>query len=240
MLKSRCNLIILSRYFFRVVSVSQDIRQQLVSKLGFRKDRINVIHNGVQIPDLSKTSGGSKYFIIGSSGRLFPVKDYPFMLEIAREVKKRSAEIQFVLAGDGPEHQRLETLIQKYNLKGMFALKGHLEQMAPFYRNLDIYLNTSVHEGIPLSVLEAMSYELPVIAPDVGGFAEMVDNGKEGYLLGERDPELFAERCLTLYENERLRKRMAKAARRKVVREYSSEKMAEKYFNLYREAVNTG
>jgi glycosyltransferase involved in cell wall biosynthesis len=240
MLKSRCNLMILSKYFHGVVSVSQDIRQHLIKNLGFSKDRVNVIHNGIRISDALNTSGRSNYFTIGSSGRLFPVKDYPLMLEIARKVIKKSGKIRFVLAGDGPERYRLQTLIKEHNLSETFALPGHLDDMPPFYRKLDLYLNTSVHEGMPMSVLEAMSYELPVIAPEVGGLGEIVDDGKNGYLLRERDPGIFAEKCLALYENKGLRKRMAKAARRKVVREYSSEKMAENYYNLYREAVNTG
>ena len=87
--------------------------------------------------------------MIGSAGRLYPVKDYAFMIEIAKAVKEKTKHIKFHLAGEGPEGAKLRVLIQQYSLNETFVLKGHLEDMLPFYRSLDLYLNTSVHEGIP-------------------------------------------------------------------------------------------
>jgi glycosyltransferase involved in cell wall biosynthesis len=80
---------------------------------------------------------------------LFQVNDYPFMIEIAKAVKEKTKHIQFHLAGEGPERSKLQALIQEYSLNETFVLKGHIEDMLPFYRSLDLYLNTSVHEGIP-------------------------------------------------------------------------------------------
>ena len=65
------------------------------------------------------------------------------------------------------------------------------------YKGLDVYLNTSFHEGIPISVLEAMAYRIPVIAPKVGGLMEVLEDGVQGYLTEGRNPKDFAERCLT-------------------------------------------
>jgi len=103
------------------------------------------------------------------------------------------------LAGEGPERSNLQALIQKYNLNETFVLKGHLDDMFPFYRSLDLYLNTSVHEGIPMSILEAMPHGLPVVAPNVGGISEVVDNGEDGYLIKNRDPKAFARHFLFLF-----------------------------------------
>ena len=110
--------------------------------------------------------------------------------------------------------------------------------MLPFYRSLDLYLNTSVHEGIPMSILEAMAYSLPVVAPDVGGISEVVSNSEDGYLIEKRDPWAFAEKCFLLYENRQLRRRMARAAREKVVKSFSVENMAAQYHELYLNVVN--
>jgi glycosyltransferase involved in cell wall biosynthesis len=90
--------------------------------------------------------------------------------------------------------------------------------MSTFYRGVDLYLNTSIHEGIPMSVLEAMAHGLPVVAPNVGGISEIIDQGVEGYLLEDRDPKASAEKFFLLYENKGLRERMSHAAREKVVR----------------------
>jgi len=65
------------------------------------------------------------------------------------------------LAGEGPERSKLQAQIQQYGLNETFVLQGHLDDRLPFYRSLDLYLNTSVHEGIPMSILEAMAHGLP-------------------------------------------------------------------------------
>jgi glycosyltransferase involved in cell wall biosynthesis len=215
------------------VGVSGEIKEAFIRQYRFKEDRISVIHNGIEIPELLGTRENSEYFVIGSSGRLFPVKDYAFMIEIARTVLKKTNRARFQLAGDGPEKIKLKALASRYHLDNVFAFKGHIQDISPFYQGLDLYLNTSVNEGIPLSVLEAMAHKLPVIAPRVGGLPEIVDDGVQGYLLEERNPKAFAEKCLFLYENKFLRQRMSEAAREKVEQRFSMEQMARDYFNLY-------
>ena len=173
--------------------------------------------------------------MIGTAGRLCPVKDYTFtlMMEIAKAVKEETKHIKFHLAGEGPERSKLQALIQQYGLNETFVLKGHIEDMLPFYRSLDLYLNTSVHEGIPMSILEAMAHGLPIVAPDVGGISEIVSNDEDGYLVSTRDPKAFAEKCFLLYKNRQLRRRMAGAAREKIVKSFSVENMAAQYHELY-------
>jgi len=230
----KANFIGLARYFFTVV-VSEDIRTVLVSRLGFRNDSVQVIHNGVQIHEFNLSKNGGGPFVIGSSGRLFPVKDYPLMVEIARAVTSTGVnDVRFELAGDGPEMPALETLIQSYNLSDSFSLKGHQSDMASFYRGLDVYLNTSLHEGIPMTILEALSHGLPVIAPAVGGIVEIIDDGIDGFLIDSRNPQDYADKCLLLNENWELLDKMKQAARAKAERTFSAEMMAERYYRLYR------
>jgi len=160
------------------------------------------------------------------------------MIEIVKAVKEETKHIEFHLAGEGLERSKLQALIQKYGLNETFVLRGHLEDMPVFYRSLDLYFNTSVHEGIPMSILEAMAHGLPVIAPDVGGISEVVSNGEDGYLIENRDPRAFAEKCFLLYENKQLRRRMAGAAKEKIVKSFSVENMAAQYHELYLKVVN--
>ncbi len=231
--KSKTNFFVLSRYYMKVVAVSGDIQKYFINDLGFCTERVAVIHNGIEIPPTVHTKAAGGPFVIGSSGRLFPIKDYPLMIRIAQEMAPGS-EIFFALAGDGPEMGALEEAIDECGLAGRFFLKGHLEDMDSFYRGLDLYLNTSVHEGIPMTILEAMTHGLPVVAPMVGGIGEIIDDGVEGFLIPNREPKAFAEKCLLLQDPE-LRHRMGRAARVKVERVFSAEQMARKYYQLYRE-----
>ena len=89
-----------------------------------------------------------------------------------------------------------------------------------------------------MSILEAMAHGIPVVAPDVGGISEVVDNCEDGYLIDTRDPKAFVEKCFLLYKNRELRRRMARAAREKVVKSFSVENMAAQYHELYLNVVN--
>jgi glycosyltransferase involved in cell wall biosynthesis len=238
---SRANFFIVSHWFHRVVAVSHDIQKELPRRYGFKEERISLIHNGLEIPESGPATGQRKEsFVIGSSGRLFPVKDYPLMIEIAKVMREKTNHVQFQLAGDGPEMGRLQALMEKYDLYSCFELKGHVDDMSDFYRGLDLYVCTSIHEGLPMSVLEAMAHGIPIVAPAVGGLSEIVENGVEGYLLKGRNPEEFAEKCLGLARNEELRRRMSKAARHKVERQFSLDKMAQRYHDLYVEVMKSG
>ena len=104
-----------------------------------------------------------------------------------------SEDVRFELAGDGPERPALEAMVQRHGLNAGFILKGHQDDMESFYRGLDIYINTSVHEGIPMTILEALAHGLPVIAPAVGGIVEIIEDGKEGFLIDGRSTGDFAE-----------------------------------------------
>jgi L-malate glycosyltransferase len=234
---TKLNFILLSRYFHNVIAVSKDIKKVLISQYGFPKDKVVVIHNGINIPEDILLDNDNNSFVVGSAGRFSPVKDYLLMVRIGREILKESHEIRLKLIGDGPEKAKIQKFIRIYGLDKTFLLEGFLEDTSSFYRGIDIYLNTSLHEGISMSVLEAMSYGLPVIAPKVGGFTEIIDDGEQGFLIEGRYPEKFAEKCMALYKDKALRKKMSLAAREKVTKEFSIDQMAHKYYQLYRDAL---
>jgi len=231
-LTSGFNQFILKKYFHKFGVVSKDIEETFIGKYGFLKEKIKVIHNGIEIPKNINLKNDNQ-FVIGSAGRLFPVKDYPLMVNIAWEVLKQANNIQFKLAGEGPEYLRIRNLIEEFSLNGNFVLEGFMEDLTPFYHKLDIYLNTSLHEGIPISVLEAMSHGIPVIAPRVGGLKEIITDGVDGFLIESRNAKDFAQKCLQLYLDRNLRLKMGQAAREKIVNEFSLENMADQYHRLY-------
>jgi len=232
--KSLVNYLLLSRFFI-TVAVSINIRNLLTNSHYFSPVKIEVIHNGIDLPEQAPQKKESAPFVIGSSGRLFPVKDYPLMVEIARLVAATAAmNVRFGLAGDGPGMPALEALIQSYNLSSSFSLKGHQDDMDSFYRGLNVYLNTSLHEGIPMTILEAMSHGLPVIAPAVGGIVEIIDDGIDGFLIDSRNPQDFADKCILLNEDMELLNKMKRAAREKAEKSFSAQRMAESYYRLYR------
>jgi glycosyltransferase involved in cell wall biosynthesis len=233
----RLNFFLLSRYFQGTVAVSNEVRTILTERHGFDENRTFVIYNGTEPCDgtLPDRSGGR--FTIGSSGRFFPVKDFPLMVEVAREIAKHEAGIRFELAGTGPEKERIAETVRLHGLDETFLFRGFLREVSTFYQGLHLYLNTSRHEGIPMSVLEAMAHGLPVVAPDVGGLKEILDDGVHGFLIKGRDPRSFAERCMLLYRDDALRQRMGLAAKARIEAVFSNGRMALEYHQLYRTAA---
>lgn len=132
----------------------------------------------------------------------------------------------------------LEGKVMEAGIQEHFHFLGHLSDMNAFYNKIDVYINTSVHEGIPMSVLEAMSHKLPVIVPKVGGFVEIVEDGVHGYLVDNRNPSMFADRCIDLLSDEKKRQRMAEAARQRVTGYFSRETMANQYYQLYQKLLD--
>jgi len=237
-LLSRANRYLMSRYFKCIVAVSEDMCITLSEKYGLPAGKIVVIHNGTEIPEENNPDRRNHPFTIGSAGRFFPVKDFSFFVEVAAEVKLCVKDIRFELAGEGPEFENITERIYRHGLQNVFHLKGFVEDIPVFYMGLDLYINTSIHEGLPMSVLEAMSHGLPVIAPKDGGIKEVVTDGLQGFLIEGRDPKRFAQKCLAIYKDRNLRQSMGAASREKVAKEYSIITMTEKYYELYKKILS--
>lgn len=229
---ARLNLMLLARRFDAVVAVSEEMGR-FFSARGLPPSRLKVIHNGIKIPGLPERRTGGKTAVIGSSGRLVKVKDFALLVDIAREVCDNTDLARFEIAGEGPERDDIEKRISERSLNGRFVLKGHIDDISGFYQGVDIYINTSVHEGIPISVLEAMSMGIPAIAPLTGGLGEIIEDGVSGHLARTRSPGEFAGKCLEMAGDETMRRSMGLNARKRVVERFSVERMAEKYMGLY-------
>jgi glycosyltransferase involved in cell wall biosynthesis len=227
------NFTLLRRRFHRVVAVSRDIRDTFIRGLGFPEDKVCVVHNGISASRPLAPRDERRGFVVGSSGRLTGVKDYPLMVEIAREVAREEPDVRFELAGEGPDEPVIARRIQALGLEDVFRVRGFVEEIESFYSGLDLYLNTSRHEGIPMTLLEAMSLGIPVVAPDVGGIGEIVEDGVSGFLVRGRDPAVFAERCIRLRRDASMRSRFSAAARERVRNYFSTGRMVEEYMNIY-------
>ena len=228
------NLSVISRFFDCLVCVSEDVKGILVRRHGRAGRKAAVIRNGIDVHLETVERKRGEEFVIGSCGRFVPVKDYPFLIAVAASVRERNRNVLFRVAGDGPDFDPVRELVRINKLEDVFFCLGPVDDMEGFYRGLDLYINTSLHEGIPVSVLEAMLHGLPVVAPRVGGLGEVVTDGIDGYLIDERDPCRYGDRCRELMEDADLYDSMSRAAVMKVKTLFSAEPMARDYLALYR------
>ena len=234
---TRLNFFLMKKIFDKVVCVSCDIKTRFAQRYGFNPEILAVVHNGINLPNSFNIPDKGGPFCIGTAGRLFPIKDFPLFIKIADKILKADRNVHFLLAGDGPERLYLQKLVDRCRLSDRFKFLGHIENMSTFYKRLDLYLNTSVHEGLPMSILEAMAHGIPVVAPATGGLCEIIEHARNGYLIKSRKPTDYAGVCLGIIDDRNLLKRLSLAARERVVNLFSAQKMAENYYRLYRELV---
>lgn len=238
-IKGALNHFLLRSVFDTTVAVSRDIAVSLEERYGVPANKLATIVNGIDVRNgtrAKKTARGDM-ITIGSAGRLFPVKDYPLMVDIARLTYAKRANVHFVLAGDGPQKETILKRIRTYGLEDRFTLLGQVNDMSAFYAGLDIYINTSTHEGLPMTVLEAMARHMPVVAFDVGGLGEIVSHGHDGYLIKERDAGAFSRSLIELIDDVDRLDTFGKNARNTVHKEFSITRMTESYYGAYARLV---
>jgi L-malate glycosyltransferase len=230
---------LLRRAFDSVVAVSEDIQRTLLESRGYSHTKVSVIHNGIDLPEWTVRPKRSFIpFRIGAVGRFVPVKDFPLFIAVGKALVKAGEAVHLVLLGEGPQKEELQAMVRREGLDAVVSFAAPCADPTSFYRSLDLYLNTSKHEGIPLSVLEAMACGVPVVAPAVGGIPEILRDREEGLLVATRTATEFAEACRQVIHDREGYGRMGQRARARIESEFSSEKMAASYLALYRTLVD--
>lgn len=195
---------ILIKYFTdSIVTNTFSIKQQYESYPWFPKNHIRVIYNGVDIhprlfPEKTIRQLREHYHIepdekvILSCGRLNYQKGFSFLIEAARLAAEARQKWKFIILGEGSQRKLLETQIQNNRLSNII-LAGHQEETGKFYQMADIFVLSSLFEGTPNVILEAMTHRLPVIATAVNGVKEIIEHGKNGYIIP-------AQNALAIYQ----------------------------------------
>jgi glycosyltransferase involved in cell wall biosynthesis len=230
------NYFLLSRSFRRVIAVSQSTRNVLLSNYGLDQRRVEVIYNGIDSPKVTQDQSRQNNLSmqIGTVGRMVPVKDFDLFLEVAAELSKHVHNVGFSILGDGPLKFSLVNKAKHLRIDNLVRFENPQPDPTHYYQTLDIYLNTSLYEGHPLSVLEAMFCGKPVVAARVGGICEIISHGEQGFLVEYRKPKDFAKYCLLLLQDAELRIKMGESARKKVAESFNLERMIASYYQLYK------
>lgn len=220
----------LLKYFDRVLMVSGTMRA-LLSSYGVPAEKLSVVRNAIDAsyfrrrepsPELRSRLGlPAEGWLLGAVGRLNPEKDYVTLLAAIESLLRRGQDVHLAIAGGGPQEETLRQRIEQTGLGERVRLLGHLRDVRGLYGALDLYVLSSIREGLPNTVLEAMAMEVPIVATAVDGVEEVVRHDSEALLVGAQDPESLAEAIATLLRSRRLRDRLVSAARRRVESEFS-------------------
>jgi glycosyltransferase involved in cell wall biosynthesis len=147
---------------------------------------------------------------------------------------------KFVVIGEGPDRDKLESLIDELKLRQSVSMLGRRDDMPSVYASLDIMVSASRQEGLPMAILEGMASSLPLVATRVGDVPTVVLDGQTGVLVPPENPTLLASAVVTLLRNPAQRKRLGAAARKLIEDEFSAERMTADYLRVYKEAASRG
>jgi glycosyltransferase involved in cell wall biosynthesis len=175
--------------------------------------------------------------VVGSITNFKPQKAPLDFIEAARLARARDRRLLFVVAGDGPLRGEVERAITRAELQGVIHVLGWRDDVAELFAAMDIFLLTSLFEGLPRVVLQAIAAAVPVVATDTGGVAEVVTHGESGLLVPPGRPAAAAEAIATLSGDADARARLAGAARSRLGDEFDIRRMVPELEELYDEIL---
>jgi len=230
------------RYFDRVIAVSDDIHRRLGKH--FRPEKILTIHNAIDNEKIAPTRGAelvrsefgiaSDAPVIGSVGRMVPVKGFDLFLAVAKLIVTRRPDVRFLLVGDGPLKPGLESRSRVLGLASNVIFTGFRQDVTDLINCLDIFMMTSYHEGIPMALLEAMALKKAVVSTAVGGIGEVISNGKSGLLAEPGSSTELAQACLRILDDDALKVRLGAVAAQRIDDEFSIGTLTEMVSAIYR------
>lgn len=221
-----------------VVVVLADIwkRQLLESYPAVDPASIIVLRNPIALSNLAvsreRSESGTRTVLF--LGLLIPTKGLSDLVQAAEKVSKRGLDVRFAICGEGPERQNLQRLVEDLGLSEMVSLEGWVEDSAKttWLSKSYIFVLPSYKEGMPVAILEAMTFGLPVVSTLVAAIPEIIQEGKEGFLVEPGDIEGLSDRIIRLLEDKELWRAMSINAQQKV-KEYSARRVADQWINLY-------
>jgi sugar transferase (PEP-CTERM/EpsH1 system associated) len=227
----------------RVIAVSANVRDFCVSHIGLPADKLVVIYNGVELPEEPTSSRQEARAelglpgdgpVVGTVSRLNPVKGVDFLIQALAQMD----DVTLVIIGDGPERAALEVLAGDLGVAGRIHWAGHRRDVPHLLPALDVFVQPSLHEGLPNTVLEAMAAGLPVVATAVGGTPEVVVDGLTGVLVPPRDSSALAGAVAMLLSDQNLRHGMGQAGRERVAKHFAARRMIEQTERLYEQLLS--
>jgi glycosyltransferase involved in cell wall biosynthesis len=229
---------ILSLLTSKIIAVSVSELQRLVQNKITHSSKVQAIMNGMIMPDEHAVFSEQKPFKVLTVSRFDYSKNSELMIDIMKEARARGKinELIFVFAGDGPSLIKIKEEIENEGFSNHAVFTGMIENLSTYFKNSFCYISTSRWEGLPLAVMEAMSYGLPVIATRVTGNIDLIENGKDGFLYESENSAEAASYIIKLSSDKDLWKRFSNAAREKIRNKFTVKKMAEETYRLY-EAV---
>lgn len=229
------------RYFQdRIVVVSDELWNRYRNT--FAASKLHTIENGIDVADIELRArevvtvpGDLRRVKLAMIGRAVPVKRVDIFLEMAGILQRESPDtFAFYIFGDGPLLEAHRAHAQRLGLDAHMHFMGFRENIAAYLAKMDMLVMTSDHEGLPITLLEAMCLDVPVVAHAVGGIPKLLDRGQCGRLVTKQNPSAYAD-AIRQQQQDPNTPLLTTAARHRVSTHYAAASVARSYANIYRE-----
>lgn len=243
---------ILARFTDRVITVSDSLKKQLSDVYRIApSEKIEVVRLGFDLTELGSVAQSDRRasrknirpLVIGWVGRFTEIKDPLLFVELACSMKVSGLTAKFVMVGDGALRYAVEQSISKQGLSSDFVLTGWQRNMPHIYSGMDLMVSTSINEGTPVTLIEAMATGCPFVAPNVGGLVDLtagLPERREGFsvysngiLVSSRNAESLTQAVSLLLTNSQLRERMGETAHRLALENFGQDRLIREMESLY-------
>lgn len=232
----------LTRFCSAFTAVGPEVARYYIDELGIPASRTHVIPNGVDVDRFdapperqarARLGLAGDDLVFGIVGRLEPEKDHRTLLKAFRALNLRHRAARLLIIGDGSLRHELESTARTLGLAGNVTFLGARADVPELLTAVDVFVLASLQEGVPLSVVEAMSAGKPIIATDIGGLRLLVKPSVNGLLVPPADSPALEAAMMQLAANPKLRHEMGESSRQLARKSFGVSAMIERYQQLY-------
>jgi len=225
----------------KIIVVSHHDKEKGLNKLIGKESQYEIIPYGINHAEFQGNSSelknefhiSSSDLLVGTIACFKPQKAPQDFIELARLVTAKSENVKFIMIGDGQMRGHIQKLISDYQLQDKVILAGWRRDIPQILSALDIFVLTSLYEGLPIAVLEAMASAKAVVATHTGGIAEVIKDGENGFLIAPKEPQELADKVFSLLNDVNLRKRLGENARLSIAGSFSVTSMVLAHQKVY-------
>ena len=229
------------RWGRRIIAVSDSVKHELLFQTKLSSDIVTVIHSGVPTDDVDQglpVLDGEHMPVIGTAGPLEAAKGLDFFLRAARIVAHSRPDVQFLIAGAGPEESRLRRMVGELKMTGQVTFVPNVFDFTSSLEAMDVFCLPALKQGLGTIMLEAMARGKPVIATRAGGVDSVVKDGETGLLVTPSDSDDLAGRMLDLLSDPVKARAIGQKGRGIVSQHFRVDTMVRMTADLYRKVVN--
>jgi len=220
-----------------IVCNSHKAADVLINKYCFNRKKVLVVYNGIDISQHSekKITTKAEHIVIGTVGRLSHQKNHRLFLEVAKIISESfdKLDTRFILVGEGPLRKELEQYAKELGIEENVEFAGEENNVMEILQAMDVFVLTSFYEGMSNALMEAMEVGIPVVATNVGGNEELIQDNMTGFLCPSNDAPSLAEKVIVLLRDKSIAKQMGACGRALIFNRFSADKMIKAYEGIY-------